>query len=68
MIACCVIPAAVVIAGLSVTDINYYPAIQMRLDEPLGIIGCFGFAVLAILPIIINTKEAIRWRYLRSAS
>lgn len=55
------------VIGIGAAKIVYYPAIGMDLTEPVSIAGYGGFAVLSILPVIINTKEAVRWRYLRSA-
>lgn len=60
--------ATVGIVGLSYASIDWYPAIKTNLDAPISIIGYIGFGILAILPTIINTKEAIRWRYLISES
>ena len=60
--------AGVGIVGLSYASIDWYPAIKTNLDVPISIIGYIGFGILSILPIIINTKEAIRWRYLISES
>lgn len=60
--------AAVGIVGLSYASIDWYPGIKTNLDAPISIIGYIGFGILAILPVMINTKEAIRWRYLISES
>ena len=54
------------IAGLYGSPISFYPTIEADLFTPAGIAGYTAYAVLSILPIIINTKEAIRWRFLRS--
>ena len=68
MIAGCGILTTLGIVGLTKASISYYPAITAELSEPVSIIGYLGFSLLAILPVIINTKEAIRWRYLSSAN
>ena len=53
-------------AAVIVTRFTYYPAIDARLFSPLSIAGYVGFAILGVLPVIINTKEAIKWRRLTS--
>ena len=60
--------AAVAIGGISTSSVTWYPAISMELCRPLSIAGYICFGILAILPVIINTKEAVRWRCLRSAA
>jgi energy-coupling factor transport system permease protein len=59
--------AALTIIGSTAAAFDFYPAITADLNAPLSIAGYIGYAFLCILPIIINTKEAIRWRCLRSA-
>ena len=54
------------IAGIMSAKFSYYPAIHAELFSPLSVAGYIGYAILGVLPIIINTKEAIRWRTLRS--
>ena len=49
------------------SQISYYPDLQANLFSPLSIAGYTAFAILGILPVIINTKEAIQWRRLTSA-
>ena len=58
--------AGISIAGLYHADFTYYPAIDSRLFTPLSIAGYIAYAILSALPIIINTKEAIKWRILTS--
>lgn len=67
LIAFCAILAAGAIVGLNTSTISYYPQIDMDLASPLSIAGYICFAILTLLPIILNTKEAVRWRYLISA-
>ena len=52
--------------GLCASDFVFYPVIEARLFTPLSTAGCIAFAVLSVLPIIINTEEAIKWRFLKS--
>ncbi len=64
--AVCVTLASAGIAGLSAADVSWYPALDLSLGGPLSIAGYCCFAILAALPMIINTEEEIRWRYLSS--
>lgn len=68
VMAVCAALTAISAAGIAAAGVNYYPMLLMELDRPLSIAGYCGFGILAFLPVIINTKEAIRWRYLISAS
>lgn len=54
------------VAAIVATDMTYYPAIRAELFTPLSAVGYAAYAILSVLPIIINTEEAIRWRSLRS--
>ena len=58
---------ALTILGSTAASFDYYPAITAHLNAPLSAAGYLGCAILCTLPIIMNTKEAIRWRFLRSA-
>lgn len=53
--------------GIHAAPIDYYPSVTMDLSAPLSIAGYICCGLLSILPVIINTEEAIRWRCLRSA-
>ncbi len=63
----CAVLAAGAIIGVHAAEVSYYPTIHLQLTAPWSIAGYIGFAVLAGLPVMINTKEAIRWHYLISA-
>ena len=65
LITFCAVLAAIVIVGLNAVHINWYPTIEAAPAQPVTIAGTICFGVLTLLPVIINTKEAIRWRYLR---
>lgn len=54
------------VAGITAADFSYYPAVVSDLFSPLSMIGYIAYAILGFLPIIINTKEVIRWRILLS--
>ena len=55
------------VAAVVDSHIAYYPQIQANLFSAPSIAGYLAYAILGILPVIINTKEAIRWRRLTSA-
>lgn len=57
---------ALSIAGITGAGFGYYPAIESDLFSPLSICGYIAYAILGVMPVIINTKEAIRWRILLS--
>ena len=52
--------------GVHAAAIDYYPSVAMDLSSPLSLAGYFCYGLVSILPVIINTKEAIKWRCLRS--
>ena len=58
---------AVSAVGKYSSKFSCYPAIHSELSSPLSVAGYISYAMLSALPIIINTKEAIKWRVLRSA-
>ena len=62
----CVILDAVTVIGAINTKIDYYPKLGFELFTPWGIAGAAAFALLCFLPVIINVKEAVRWRSLIS--
>ena len=57
---------ALTAAGIHSADFGFYPTLTGDPLSPLSAAGYSAYAVLAALPIIINTKEAVRWRALRS--
>ena len=65
-IALCAALTAVTVVGLNHTGAVYYPKMDFDLFTPWGIAGAAAFALLCMLPIIINTKEAVKWSLLRS--
>lgn len=54
-------------AALISAHFDYYPAVDAALLSPLSITGYAAFAILSVMPVIINTKEAVKWRRLTSA-
>ena len=53
-------------AGLIGSGFTYYPELVCEPLSPLRLAGRIAYAILGVLPVIINTKEAIRWRILLS--
>ena len=45
---------------------HYYPSIGGALFEPRTFIFYFVFLLLCIFPLLIDGKEAVKWRFLRS--
>ncbi len=51
-------------AGAYNSTVIFYPDLKMELATPWGISGAAAFALLCAVPLIINIKEAIKWRCL----
>lgn len=62
----CILLTALSAVGIYDSRAEFYPALSMNLLNPWGIAGAAAFTVLSVLPLIINAKEAIRWRWLLS--
>ncbi len=62
----CFLLTALSAVGVYYSKAVFYPALTMDLLNPWGITAAAGFTVLSVLPLIINGKEAIRWRLLLS--
>ena len=62
----CILLAAVTAVGVWQSRAEYYPTLGMDLLNPWGTAGAAAFAILSVLPMILNAKEAIRWRLLLS--
>ncbi len=62
----CVLLTALTAVGIYHSRAAFYPALSMNLLTPWGITGAAAFTVLSVLPLIINGREAIRWRLLLS--
>lgn len=62
----CAMLSAVTAVGMICSRTVYYPQIDMEMFTPWGIAGVAAFLLLSILPLIVNGKEALRWRFLLS--
>ena len=61
-----VVLSALTLFGISYIDVAYYPAVKMSEMTWTGHVGYISYAVLMLLPVIIEGKELYRWKYLRS--
>lgn len=52
--------------GIKEIKFEYYPAIKMSDLTLSGITGYLAYAVLVFIPVIIEVKEVLKWKYLRS--
>ena len=66
LITLCAVLTAMTAVGVKMSTAVFYPELQMNLLTPWGIAGAAAFTLLSVLPLMINTTEAIRWRWLRS--
>ena len=59
---------AVVVAGalLGALNCDYYPVFKLADPTPLSYIAYISYALLALIPIINETGERIKWKYLTS--
>ena len=66
VIVLCAVLDAITVLGVTHTQAVFYPKLGFELFTPWGIAGTAAFALLGFLPVIINAKEAVRWRCLTS--
>ncbi len=52
--------------GMSQVTVSYYPEMTMSVMTMQALIGYAAFAVLVLLPTILQVKEVLWWAYLRS--
>ena len=45
---------------------SYYPTVSGIPNSPLALASYFSYFVCAMIPIIVESEEAIRWKYYRS--
>ena len=53
---------------LGALDVAYYPALRMAPASPLGALSYGAYAALALLPMLWEGGEWLKWRWLRSGS
>lgn len=58
--------AGLALAGAQSRRFAFYPQLSAAPMTALSVLGYAAYAVLALLPAIIQLKEAIRWRLLQS--
>ena len=47
-------------------DITFYPKIEICVFTPVSVLGISAYAVLTLLPVILEIKEKIKWNCLIS--
>lgn len=52
--------------GIGAVEFSYYPEIVMTKTDLRGITGFVSCGALVFLPAILEIKEALRWKYLKS--
>lgn len=52
--------------GICQLEFVYYPAIKMSKMTAMGAVGCAAYSILILLPAIVEVKESLKWKYLRS--
>ena len=52
--------------GVGTLDFIFYPSIRLADATPLGIVTYIAYGVLTLMPIIMETEERLKWRYLQS--
>ena len=65
MIICAILDVITVI-GVMNTKAVFYPQLSFELFTPWGVAGAAAFTLLCFIPLIIDAKEAVRWRCLTS--
>lgn len=62
----CVVLSGFTIIGIKDLEFVFYPAIKMSELTITGMVGYISYGILVSLPIIIEVKESLKWKYLRS--
>lgn len=57
---------SVTVYGLYNASFSYYPYIQLSSPDIPAIGGYAAYGILVILPSVLEAKEALRWKYLKS--
>lgn len=52
--------------GIKDVEFTFYPETALRGLDAMGYVGYGAYGLLAVLPTVIEWKEALRWKYLRS--
>lgn len=52
--------------GTNSLSIDFYPEINIKAPDILGILGIISYGALILLPLIIETEVRLKWKYLRS--
>lgn len=64
--ACSLLLTGASLAAAALRSFTFYPAVTANPPDPIILTGYAAYAALTLLPLIINGKEALRWRCLQS--
>lgn len=53
--------------GRGSLSFTFYPSIEAKTPDILGVCGLISYGLLILLPIILETVVSLKWKYLRSA-
>ncbi len=64
----CIIPTALIIWALAAgeADFTFYPAMSGINSSPLALTCYISYGFLSFLPVLLEWKEELRWKYLMS--
>ena len=62
---CCLGVTLVSIATESLSFV-FYPHIEIGVRDTLGVCGVIAYAILVLLPVLIEMEVSLRWKYLQS--
>ncbi len=67
LISICLLIAMVIVSGFAgENSIQYFPQIKAGTVTPFGILTYASYTLLCFTPILINVREAVKWRRLQS--
>lgn len=52
--------------GIHQLEFIYYPAVQTTEMTVMGSTGCVAYGILILLPTLVEVKEDLKWKYLKS--
>ncbi len=52
--------------GVGALSVTYYPRVAFAEVTPFTYVGYISYALLVLIPILIETEEKIKWKYLKS--
>lgn len=55
-----------IILGAILNEISFFPTLSFRMQGAISIAAYFTYGALVLLPTVVEIKERIKWKYLRS--